>query len=185
MFKQALFIAVTTLSFAATAQQKLVPAQSEISFTSKQMGVPVDGKFNKFDAQLAFDPKRPDASKVSFTVDLTSVNIGNADTEKELRNPGWFDSAKVPAATFTSSGIKALGAGKFEIAGKLSIKNLTQNVLVPVTLTQKDGTTRADGSFTLKRLDFKIGDGEWNDVSLVANEVIVKIKLALTGIPAL
>jgi polyisoprenoid-binding protein YceI len=185
MFKQALFILIAALSLAANAQQKLVPAQSEISFTSKQMGVPVDGKFGKFDAQLAFDPKKPDTSKVSFTVDLTSVNIGNADTEKELRNPGWFDSAKVPVATFTSSGIKALGAGKFEIAGKLSIKNLTQNVLVPVTLTQKDGTTRADGSFTLKRLDFKIGDGEWNDVSLVANEVIVKIKLALTGIPAL
>ncbi len=185
MFKQALFILIASVSLAANAQQKLVPAQSEISFTSKQMGVPVDGKFGKFDAQLAFDPKKPDTNKVSFTVDLTSVNIGNADTEKELRNPGWFDSAKVPVATFTSSGIKSLGAGKFEIAGKLSIKNLTQNVLVPVTLTQKDGTTRADGSFTLKRLDFKIGDGEWNDVSLVANEVIVKIRLALTGIPAL
>ena len=41
----------------AFGQQKLVPAQSEIAFTSKQMGVPVDGKFKKFDAQVAFDPK--------------------------------------------------------------------------------------------------------------------------------
>jgi polyisoprenoid-binding protein YceI len=58
-------------------------------------------------------------------------------------------------------------------------------VTVPVSLTQKDGTTRAEGSFVLKRLDFKIGDGEWNDTSLVANEVTVKVKLAMTGIAAL
>jgi polyisoprenoid-binding protein YceI len=58
-------------------------------------------------------------------------------------------------------------------------------VVVPVTLTQSAGVTRAVGSFTLKRLDFKIGDGEWNDVSLVANEVVVNIKLALTGIAPL
>jgi polyisoprenoid-binding protein YceI len=54
-----------------------------------------------------------------------------------------------------------------------------------MTLTQSAGVTRVVGSFTLKRLDFKIGDGEWNDVSLVANEVVVNIKLALTGVPPL
>lgn len=170
--------------FTAQAQQKLLP-QSEISFVSKQMGVPVEGKFTKFDAQLAFDPKKPETSKASFTVDLTSANLGNTDTEKELRKPGWFDSAKVPVASFTSTSVKTLGPGKFEFAGKLIIKGLTQNVTVPVSLTQKDGTTRAEGSFILKRLDFKIGDGEWNDTSLVANEVTVKVKLAMTGIAAL
>ena len=172
------FCAVIT----AQAQQKLLP-QSEISFVSKQMGVPVEGKFTKFDAQLAFDPKKPETSKVNFTVDLTSANLGNADTEKELKKPGWFDSAKVPAATFTSSSVKALGGGKYEFSGKLTIKGLTQNLTVPVSLTQKEGTTKAEGNFVLKRLDFKIGDGEWNDTSLVANEVTVKVKLNLSGIP--
>ena len=46
------------------AQQKVVPAQSEIGFVSRQMGVPVDGKFRKFDAQVAFDPKQPAAAKI-------------------------------------------------------------------------------------------------------------------------
>jgi polyisoprenoid-binding protein YceI len=50
-------------STAAIAQQKLNPAQSEIAFTSKQMGVPVEGRFRKFDAQVAFDPKQPQAAK--------------------------------------------------------------------------------------------------------------------------
>ncbi|MCA3042689.1 MAG: YceI family protein [Rhodocyclaceae bacterium] len=169
----------------ANAQQRVVPAQSEIAFVSKQFGVPVGGKFKKFDAEVTFDPKKVEAAKVNFNVDLLSADIGNSETEAELKKPGWFNSQKMPQANFTSTAVKAIGGGKFEFSGKLSIKGIAQNVVVPMTLTQSAGVTRAVGSFTLKRLDFKIGDGEWNDVSLVANEVVVNIKLALTGVPPL
>ena len=169
----------------ANAQQRVVPAQSEIAFISKQFGVPVGGKFKKFDAEVTFDPKKVEAAKVNFNVDLLSADIGNSETETELKKPGWFNSLKIPQANFTSTAVKAIGGGKFEFSGKLSIKGISQNVVVPVTLTQSAGVTRAVGSFTLKRLDFKIGDGEWNDVSLVANEVVVNVKLAFTGIAPL
>ncbi|MCA3028591.1 MAG: YceI family protein [Rhodocyclaceae bacterium] len=169
----------------ANAQQRVVPAQSEIAFVSKQFGVPVGGKFKKFDAEVTFDTKKVEAAKVNFNVDLLSADIGNSETEAELKKPGWFNSQKMPQANFTSTAVKAIGGGKFEFSGKLSIKGIAQNVVVPMTLTQSAGVTRAVGSFTLKRLDFKIGDGEWNDVSLVANEVVVNIKLALTGVPPL
>ena len=181
----ATLIVAMGISSSANAEQKLVPAQSEISFTSKQMGVPVSGSFKKFDAQIAFDPRKPELTKVSFSVDLLSADIGIPETEKELKKPGWFDSLKMPAAIFTSSGVKSLGGGKFEFSGKLAIKGVSQNIVVPVTLAQANGTTRVVGNFILKRLDFKIGDGDWNDVSLVANEVIVNIKLSVTGIAAL
>jgi polyisoprenoid-binding protein YceI len=185
MYRSFIVAALFVLPFTAAAQQKLVGAESEIGFTSKQLGVPVSGKFKKFDADVSFDPKKPDAAKVNFTVDLLSADIGNAETETELKKPGWFNSAKTPAASFQSTAVKALGGGKFEFTGKLAIKGNTQNVVVPITVTQAQGKTKANGTFNLKRLDFKIGDGEWNDVSLVANEVIVNVKLTLTGIPPL
>ena len=183
----ALLAASISVASSATAQQKLIPAESEISFTSRQMGVPVSGSFKKFDAQIVFDPKKPELSKVSFTVDLLSADIGNPETETELKKPGWFNSLKMPVATFTSTSVKALGTlgnGKFEFAGKLAIKGISQNIVVPVTLIQAKDNTRVVGSFNLKRLDFKIGDGDWNDVSIVANEVIVNLKLVVTGIAA-
>jgi polyisoprenoid-binding protein YceI len=186
MLKFAVSLMFAALACApAFAQQKLIPAQSEIVFISKQMGVPVDGKFTKFDVQSTFDPKKPEASKINFTVDLLSAATGAKETEAELKKPGWFDSLKLPNATFTSSTVKAVAAGRFEVAGKLSIKNIVRDVVVPVNITQKDGITRAEGAFTLKRLEFKIGDGEWNDTSLVANDVQVKLKLALTGVPVM
>jgi polyisoprenoid-binding protein YceI len=175
------------LVFSATvsAQQKIISAQSAIAFTSKQMGVPVDGKFEKFDAQISFDPKQPAASKIAFTIDIGSAVIGDADTVKELRKPTWFDLGKFPTASFQSTSAKALGGGKFEIAGNLTIKGKSKPIAAVVQLAQKGDATTVEGNFAMKRLDFSIGDGEWKDVSIVADEVVVKIKLTLSGVAAL
>ncbi|WP_431049771.1 YceI family protein [Roseateles sp. L2-2] len=170
---------------AATVAPKLVPAQSDIAFTFRQMGVPVDGHFKKFDAQLAFDPKNAAAGKVTLSIELGSATIGDAATDAELVKPDWFDTKKIPTATFQSTALKSLGGGKFEATGKLSIKGQVKDVVVPVALAQAGGTTTATGSFAMKRLDFKIGEGEWKDTSIVANDVQVKFKLAITGMAPL
>ena len=169
------------LAAPARADEQLLAAQSEIAFTSKQMGVPVSGKFRKFDAQVAFDPKKPEAAKISFRVDLTSATLGSAETEAELAKPEWFNTKAFPQATFVSSSVKATGPGKFDVAGKLTIKSVGHDVVVPVVLTQAGGTTTATGGFTLKRLDFKIGEGDWSDTSMVADPVQVQLKLVLSG----
>jgi polyisoprenoid-binding protein YceI len=176
----AVFLAATTLP--AMAQQKLMPAQSEMSFVFKQMGVPVEGHFKKFDAQVAFDAAKLPANKVAFTVDIASATLGSKETDAELPKAEWFNTAKFPQATFASSGFKALGGGKYEVAGKLSIKGQSRDVVVPVTMTQSGAVTMAIGSFPIKRLVFKIGENDWADTSMVADDVQVKFKLALSGV---
>lgn len=166
----------------AVAQQKLVPAQSEVQFTARQMGVPLEGHFKKFDAQVSFDPAKLATSKIVFTVDTGSATMGSRETDAELPKATWFNVPQFPQATFQSSAIKALGAGKFEVTGKLSIKGMARDVVVPVTLVQNGATTMATGALPLKRLAFKIGENEWADTSMVADDVQVKFKLALTGV---
>jgi polyisoprenoid-binding protein YceI len=166
----------------AFAQQALVPAQSQITFTSKQMGVPVDGQFRKFDAQIAFDPAKLATSKIAFTVDTGSATLGVKESDAELPKAPWFNVPKFPQATFQSTAIKALGGGRYEVVGKLAIKGNVQDVTVPVAMTQSGPTTTATGSFVIKRLAFKIGENEWADTSMVADDVQVKFKLALTGV---
>jgi polyisoprenoid-binding protein YceI len=170
----------------AFAQQKLNATQSELGFQFRQMGVPVDGKFTKFDAQVSFDTANLAASKVNFTVDLASATLGDKATDAELPKAPWFNIAKFPQANFASSSIKALGAGKFEVTGKLSIKGVSQDVVVPVAMIQSGAgvaaVTTAIGTFAMKRLTYKIGEGEWSDTSMVADPVQVKFKLVLNGI---
>ena len=175
-------IGAATGASAALADQKLVPAQSEIVFVSKQMGVPVEGRFKKFDAQISFDPAKPETSKMAFTVDTGSASLGAPETDVELPKAPWFNVPKFPQATFQSSAVKGLGGGKFEVSGKLSIKGNVRDVVVPVTLAQSGATTTATGAFAIKRLAFKIGENEWADTSMVADDVQVKFKLALTGV---
>lgn len=174
----ALLIATALASPASAQAATLEPAKSELSFTFKQMGVPVDGKFRKFEAQLDFDAKKPEAGKIAFSVDLGSVSLGDPSFDKELAGAPWFDTKRNGRATFVSSGIKPTGAGKYDVAGKLTIKGAVRDIVVPITLSQ--GV--AAGSVAIKRLDFKIGDGEWADTSMVANDVTVKFKLAFAGL---
>ena len=166
----------------AQSPAKLVPAQSEVAFVTKQMGVPVDGRFNKFDAQISLDPKKPEGGSVAFSIDTGSAHLGVPESDAEMPKDFWFNVAKFPKATFKSTAIKGLGNGKFEVAGKLDIKGSTRDVVVPVQITQSGANSTATGSFVIKRLDFKIGEAEWTDTTVVANDVTVKFRLALTGL---
>ena len=180
-----LTVALAAAALPAAAQQKLLQAQSSIAFEIKQMGVPVQGHFKKFDAQINFDAVKLATSKVTFTVDIASATLGAPEMDSELPKATWFNTAKFPQAQFTSSAFKALGGGKYEVAGKLAIKGQSRDVTVPLAMTQAGATTMASGVLPIKRLAFKIGEGDWADTSMVADDVQVRFTLALSGVPKL
>jgi len=185
-FRSAVVLAASlAVTGVALAQAKVVPAQSQITFAAKEMGVPVEGKFGKWTADIAFDPKKPEAGKVGFTIDTATASFGSKETDDEVPKATWFNVAKYPTATFASTAIKAKGTGHFDVAGKLTVKGTTKDIVVPIALAQAGGLTTATGQFTIKRNDFKIGEGEWTDTSQLADEVLVKFKIALTGVGAL
>ncbi len=166
----------------AVAPARLVPAQSEITFQVKQSGVPIDGRFRKFDAQLALDPKAPQTGTVTIAVDTGSATVGFAESDAELPRAPWFNSVKFPRAVFRSSAIESLGGGRYQATGKLDLKGIAHDLVVPVTIVQSGGQSTASGELVVKRLDFRIGENEWADVSLVANDVRVRFKLVFTGL---
>ena len=178
----ALLGATVQVALAQPKPAQLIAAGSEIGFTTRQMGVPVDGKFGKFSAQVTLDPRQPASGSVAFTIDTTSARFGSAEIDAEIPKAIWLDSKRFPQASFQSSAIKASGPGRFEVTGKLTIKGQTRDVVVPVALTQAGATSTAVGQFVIKRLDFKVGEAEWTDTSLLANDVTVRFKLALTGL---
>jgi polyisoprenoid-binding protein YceI len=179
----ALLSALLQPALAQPKPAQLAAASSEIAFTTRQMGVPVEGKFGKFSAQITLDPKKPDTGSVAFTIDTGSARFGSAELDAEVPKPTWLNVPKFPQASFQSSAIKAAGPGRFEVAGKLSIKGQVRDITVPVQLTQTGPNSTASGAFTIKRLEFKVGEGEWTDTSMLANDVQVRFKLALTGLP--
>ena len=164
--------------------QTLVPASSEVVFVAKQLGVPIQGRFQRFAVRSQFDPKAPERSQVAIDIELGSASM-NPDADAELPKAEWFHAAKFPKASFQSSGIRATGPGRFEATGQLNIKGQVRPVVVPVQISQAQGLSTATGQFKLKRLDFKVGDGDWRDTSIVADEVEVRFKFTLRNMPPL
>lgn len=171
----ALLVAATQ----AAAQGVLID-KSEIRFVSRQMGVNVEGRFRKWKANIVFMPGDLAKSKADIDVDLTSIDLASDEAETEVRRPKWFDTARFPVAKFASSAIRGLGSDRYEIAGALTIKGITRDAAVPLTLkTDQAGNSVVEGSFTIKRLDYGIGEGEWADPDTIANEVVVRVRMVL------
>lgn len=171
----------TALPALGTEFNVLRPQQSSITFVSKQMGVPVEGSFKKFAAQVAVNPAKPESGTARIDIELGSIDTGSAEADEEVAGKAWFDSKKSPAASFTSDSISSLGKGRYEVLGKMSIKGKTLDIKAPFTLKQEADTLIIDGQFPLKRLDFGIGSGIWSDISVVADEVQIRFRFVVVG----
>ena len=169
-------------ALAAEPVAKLVPAESQIAFVSKQMGVPVEGVFKKFDAQIALNPAKPEYGTVALQIDMASASFGAPQADAELPTAPWFDVKHFPQASFRSESIRNQGYGRLEVTGKLTIKGQARQVVVPVAIAQAEGKSVATGTFAVRRLEFRVGDGDWSDTSVVADEVQVRFRLTLTGL---
>ena len=162
------------LSVSAADFSKVQADKSSITFVSKQMSVTVDGTFSKFTANVHINPAKPEKGSAKVEIDLAGIDAGGAEANDEVKGKSWFDVAAYPKASFVLSSIKSLGAGKYEAAGKLSLKGKTADIQVPFTMKEDKGLLMLDGGFVLKRLEYGIGSGSWSDTSVVADEVQVK-----------
>ena len=180
--KKILLIASLAVAFSAQAVQlgQLAADKSQITFVSKQMGVPVNGRFKKFDAAFSLDSAKPEAGQARVEVDLASIDAGSAEADVEVKGKGWFNTAAFPKATFDSAMVKSLGNGRYEAHGPLKIKGISRDMVIPFMLKNDGAGAWLEGGFVLPRMQFKIGEGEWSDTATVADEVQVRFKLFLT-----
>jgi polyisoprenoid-binding protein YceI len=158
----------------------VVADRSEIGFTVQQMGVNFDGRFRNWKADVVFQPDALAHSKADIDVDLTSIDLASRDSEEEARSVRWFDTGKFPVARFTSTSIKGLGGDRYDVAGKLSLKGVTRDYVVPIAVkTDASGNRVVEGTFALNRRDYRIGEGEWSDPSLVGDNILVRVRMVL------
>ena len=157
-------------------------AKSKVTATAKQLGVPIEGAFNKVSGNIVFDPAHPAQSSARVEIEVASYDMGAPEYNKEVAGKDWFNAAQFPKAIFASSSIVAAGAGKFTVAGKLTLKGHTVAVTFPATFKTEGGQSVFDGTLPIKRGSFTVGDGEWKDTSVVADEVLIKFHVVTAPI---
>jgi len=157
---------------------------SQISFSVKQMGVAVDGRFTRYTASIDLDAEHAEQSKARIEVDISSLDTGTPEADAIAIDTPWLNANAFPKAVFESTAVRALGPNRYQAEGQLSIRGSTRPISVPFTTTAlPDGRLRAQGEFTLNRTHFGIGGGEWNQGDLVADAVPVHFNLVLSPAP--
>jgi polyisoprenoid-binding protein YceI len=156
--------------------------KSSVKFSYKQMGVGMDGRFAKFTPQISFDPAKPELTKASIEVDLTSIDTGSGEADQEVVGKSWFNAPAFPKAVFVAKQVKQTAPNVYEVLGSLSIKGRSRDVKFDLKHTPQGKTGVLTGSFTLQRADYAIGEGSWSKFDVVANDVVVSFQItALTG----
>jgi polyisoprenoid-binding protein YceI len=163
---------------ASAAPLKTDVAHSSVSAVFKQMDVPVESNFKRFSALIDYDAAHPEKATARVDIDTASFDMGQADYNKEIAKKEWFNSAQFPKASFVSTAIKPAGAGKLAVTGKLTIKGKTADVSFPLSVKPEGGKQVFEGQLPIKRLAFNVGEGEWHDTSMVADEVVIKFRVA-------
>jgi len=169
----------TSAAFAA-GTYSIDPAHTSFTFTVKHMMISnVPGSFDKFSGEITYDPANVAASKADVSIDVDSINTHIAKRDAHLKSPDFFDAAKFPAITFTSTKFTAT-----EITGNLTMHGVTKEVTIPVTISgpvdemghQAIGIT---GTLTLNRQDYGVN---WNKTLdkgglAVSNDVNIAISI--------
>lgn len=172
---------------AATAADtwKIDPAHSEVTFKIRHLMSSVTGRFDTFSGTIVTDFDTLNNSSVTFTIDPSTINTNNADRDKHLRSPDFFDVDTHPEITFTSSKITKTGDNSFDVTGTFTMHGVSKEITIPVTLlgVAQDpwGNTKAgfEVEGTIDRKDYGI---VWNKALdaggvLLGDEVEIFINL--------
>lgn len=154
-----------------------VSPESTLTFTALQQGSPVPGRFEAFEAAIAFDPDDLETSRINVEVDMGSVATGHDDRDQSLRSSDLFHVEAYPTTTFASNRITSEGDGSYIAHGTLTIRDVSREVALPFTLqTEAAGDTleaTAEGELAILRLDYGVGEGDWASTTMVGNEVTI------------
>jgi polyisoprenoid-binding protein YceI len=143
-------------------------------------------RFTKVDASFDYDPKAPEASKISVTIDPASVDTATgADAfglkfNKELAGDGWLEANKFPTATFVSTKVEPGAAQTGKVYGDFTLHGVTKPIVLDVTFNGVGSgfvpgsvKTGFSASTTIKRSEFGVS----KYVPLVGDDVQLNIEV--------
>lgn len=181
-----LFITAAVQPAAATEWQ-FDKAHSSVYFDVTHIHSTVRGMFTEFDGTIVFDPARPEAGSMTFTIRPGSVDTGITKRDNHLRSEDFFGVSEYPEIRFASTAISKQGDNRYTVSGKLTIKGETHMIDVPMTYHPavnnpvKPGQKVAgfDFAFTIDRLEYGVGDGRFYKMGVVDREVDLFISLEM------
>jgi polyisoprenoid-binding protein YceI len=183
-------IICVSLLFAAQSQAgartwEIDTAHSNFYFSVDHIFSKVHGFFGDYSGEVHFDPNNLAESKMTFEIDVKSINTAIAKRDKHLLSPDFFDAAKHPSLVFSSNKIVSAGENQFDVHGSFSVKGKEYDLVLPLTLAgikdhpMEKGKEVAgfNGRITIDRLAYGIGSGKFFELGVVGKDVEILVTL--------
>ncbi|MFN4135529.1 MAG: YceI family protein [Novosphingobium sp.] len=171
----------------ATAQAAAEPANAvpwtvqpggRLGFTADYGGEAIAGTFKRWDAAIVFDPADLKGSTIRATIDLASVESGDAQRDDMLRSDSFFGIGSYPRAEFASRAIRQTGEGRYVAEGTLSLHGRSRPLKLGFALRIDGDRALAIGQARLQRLDFGVGEAEWSATDQLKDAVAVDFRFS-------
>lgn len=164
------------------------PESSYIRFAFKQYGQDVQGEFGEFKGRIVFDPEALEDAQADIMIDMSSISTGSESRDEQAKSAEWFGVEEFPLAVFKTESFTHIEANQYTARGNLTIRGQTLPIVLPFSLdfTEiEDGTQQAVmvSQIALMRLDFGVGQGEWETEDAIANEVAIDIVVNASRAP--
>jgi polyisoprenoid-binding protein YceI len=179
------------LAAAAAETYSVDTAHTDITFKVRHMGISnVTGKFERFGGTFTVDPKNVKATTGNLTIDVNSINTGNAKRDGHLKSEEFFDAAHYPEIKFASKEVRDINEkdSTCTLIGDLTIRGTTKEVALKVKGggIMNDGWGNERAAFTatgkINRFDYGL---KWNKTVETGNLVVgqdVELNLAFEGV---
>lgn len=152
-------------------------AGGEVTFRVLQAGAPYTGNFRRFAGEACFAQGR--LTRIDASLDPSSVDTGLPELDAGLKGKDFFAVSEFPLVTFASTSVQAQGEAQLT-RGTLEIKGNRREVEVVLHARQAGDKMSLSGSFTLDRLQYGIGTGDWTNTKWLGAEVRLDISATLT-----
>ncbi len=172
MKKHFLFILFIYITLTGTAQsQPWTIVSSNTTFKIKNAGFTINGKFGNVTGSIQFDATKTLGNKIEVSIDANTINTDNSTRDGHLKKEEYFSVDKFPKINMSTTTITKESDGKFKGLFTLTIKGISKIVPVLFGFTEQDGKAKFAGTFSINRLDFKVGSSSF----LLSDDVTVNI----------
>jgi polyisoprenoid-binding protein YceI len=97
-----------------------------------------------------------------------------------LKSADLFDAQKFPTAQYAANSLVKTASGGIEAIGKLTIRGVSHDLRLPLSIRPSANGVELSGETTVKRLDYGVGQGEWRSTDTVGDAVKLQYKVPLT-----
>ena len=161
-------LVLALIASASEAETYIVDvSHSVVDFSIRHLVGRTKGRFTEFTGAVVYDAAKPKATKITGTVQVSSIDTDNDRRDGHLQSADFCDVANHPTITFESTKVTRTADGTLDVVGNLSMHGITKQVQMPVEVlgtgpNPMNGKAQAGfaGTHMIKCSDFGVNSWE-------------------------